>query len=60
MIFLFRWAFDSAIRTKNTAIPFFGLKAGAAMGALVEEPAGISGHGFFFFETALGAFNNRR
>jgi hypothetical protein len=28
------------------------------MGALVEEPAGVGGHGFFFFETALGAFDD--
>jgi hypothetical protein len=28
------------------------------MGAFVEKPAGIGRHGFFFFKTALRAFDD--
>jgi len=56
---LFRWAWNSAVGTKHTTIPFLGFKASAAVGALVEKLAGIGGHRFFLLKTALGAFDDR-
>jgi len=52
-------AWDGAVRTKNTTIALFGFKTSAAMSTLIEKLAGVSGHGFFFFKTALRACNNR-
>jgi len=55
---LFWWAFNGTVRAEYTTIALFRLKAGTAMSALVEKLAGIGGHGFFFFKTTLGTFDN--
>jgi len=51
-------AFNIPIRTKNTAIPFFGLQPCCTMAALIKILTRIGGHGFFFFKTACRAFDD--
>ena len=56
--FLFRRAFDGAVGAEYAAIPFLRFQTGAAMGTLIKILTGIGRHGFFFFKTALRAFDD--
>jgi len=59
LIILLRRTRHSPIRTKHTAISFFGSQAGLALRANVKKLASVRGHGFFFLKPALRTFENR-
>jgi hypothetical protein len=58
LFLLLRRAGNCAIGAEHAAIPLLRLKTAAAMDTFVEKPTGIGGHGFFFLETAMRAFDN--
>jgi hypothetical protein len=54
-----RRTFHRTVRAKHAAIPWLGLKQGAARFAVIEKLAGISRHDFRFGMPALRAGNRR-
>lgn len=57
-LLLYRWALDRPERAEHAAIARFGAQQYLAVGALVEELAGIDGHGLALGKSALRAREN--